>query len=61
MFHATPIGVPITDLSSEHLSAGFLQPGPGMGVTPGYYEPTLGHFAGSEINFLIWAPTGKQV
>lgn len=44
VFHATPISVPITDSSSEHLSAGFLQPGPGMGITPGCYEPILGHF-----------------
>ena len=32
-FHATPVSVPITDSQvtylSEHLSAGFMQPGPG--------------------------------
>ena len=33
VFHATPVSVPITDslvtYLSEHLSAGFMQPGPG--------------------------------
>ena len=43
VFHATPVIVPIMDALGEHLSAGFMQPGPGMGIIPGYYEPTLGH------------------
>ena len=43
-FHVTHIIVPVTNLSSEHISAGFMQPGPGMGISPGYYEPTLVHF-----------------